>query len=356
MCVKTALPTLSAYSQRPHYLAPARLTRSLRPRTSRPLAPSPLACHTYLIICCLAPHICGQKNMFFHEKVGMHGALRIMHARTVRANLSLLFKAEPNLLLTNRANAQAKALIADLGARVVLAWRQNSLDRLVITPFSPLRLHLQLLRGRRVRDPSLPEYQPHAALNVRSCARAQVCNVVDCFSPSLGYPIDKATGKRTNLCFQRRAAAPVVAGNQTRRAPSPTLAHLYKERLVMRLAKEWRAPTKERTQLLAAGFVAPIANATYEVLAASAHAADEIETSVRGFQTLIVGLGFSVSDSTVRAFLAEMAGTLPKPPYHDEKIANFGEVQAALAQPTVPAHLRALLRVRPPTAAAGSQE
>lgn len=125
----------------------------------------------------------------------------------------------------------------------------------------------------------------------------------------------------------------------------------------MRLAKEWRAPPREHSQLLAAGFVPPVANATYEVLAASAHAADQIETSVRGFQTLLVGLGFDVPDSTIRAFLAELAGKLSKPPYHDEKIANFGEVKAVLAHPNVPAHIRGLLRVRPATtsAAAGLQ-
>lgn len=173
-----------------------------------------------------------------------------------------------------------------------------------------------------------------------------MCNVVDCFTPSLGYPVDKYTGERSQLCFQRRASRPVVAGNKTQRAPSPTLAHLNPSRLVLRLKKEWHAHFHERAQLFAAGVAPPLANSTYELLAASAHDAHQVETSVRGFQDLLAGLGFRVPDATVRSFLAEMAGKLPRPPYHDEKIANMRQVQATLSSPAVPPHIRALLRSR----------
>lgn len=72
------------------------------------------------------------KNAFYHPAIGMHGALRIWHARAVRANQSLVFKAEPTLLLASAANKRAaRELIGDLGARIVLVWRKNSLDRLV---------------------------------------------------------------------------------------------------------------------------------------------------------------------------------------------------------------------------------
>ena len=71
-----------------------------------------------------------EKNPYFHRAIGMHGAMTIIHARAVRRNMSLVFKAEPSLLLASRSTCTVRTLV-DLGTRAVQAWRHNVLDYVV---------------------------------------------------------------------------------------------------------------------------------------------------------------------------------------------------------------------------------
>jgi len=195
----------------------------------------------------------------------------------------------------------------------------------------------------------MPRPVPDLLPRVRAC---QVCRAIDCFAPHLGYPVDTLTGQRSTLCFKRRATATATSANQGGPAQAvPTLAHLHcspGSALAQRLAKAAQAPNKQTAQLLVAGFPAPIANATMEQLSQSGHTASATDVSVRSFQALLAGLGFDVPTHVVRATLAEGAGKRPKPPCHDDKIANIAEVQAALlSAPSLRADVQGMLRVRP---------
>jgi hypothetical protein len=163
-----------------------------------------------------------------------------------------------------------------------------------------------------------------------------VCNIIDCFWADQGDSIDASTGRKSDLCFNRRH----VPGMRT-------IARVRAPNLAVRLQRMFANQRSWCSGLAAAGFPQPIGNSTYERLTASGHAADKLDVSSRGFHELVRSLGFeTVQESLVRALLAEHAGHRSPPSGHCHKMANYAEVEAELSKPSIPNHLRIMLRRR----------
>ena len=170
-----------------------------------------------------------------------------------------------------------------------------------------------------------------------------VCKTRDCFGDAIPgqHPVDSYTGKKSNLCFNRRKVE--------REGGNGTKAHLNIKLLVRRL-KGTLNKNNQQPVLLAKAFPQMrIAHVTYENLTAFEWMGGKgLEISTRAWWEVMASFGYgkNVSPDSVHDYLSksDMFGSRPPPKKHADVIWNIADVRETILA-TGDASLIALLRL-----------
>jgi len=225
------------------------------------------------------------KNRLFVQNpaLGLGAALHEMATGAAERGTTLTFKMGTKFLT---AQLDVVTNMTSLGAYAVHVWRSNVLDELV-------------------------------------------CKVRDCFKDRLGYPVN-AKGKKSKLCFDRRAAS-----------AEATMAVMDVPKTVRLINKTMRVHSSVADELTAFGFKAPLTVA-FEDLAAFQYTSPappsapnerpcDFDCSVAAWERVLSSLGVEADDDAVRLYLEDRgARSRDPPPPHSDTIYNADDVKEAM--------------------------
>jgi len=203
-------------------------------------------------------------NPFYTPKAGMTHAIKNLAMEAARANKTLLVKCEPP-----RLRFAMLSVLKQLKFKAIYYERNNVLDRLV-------------------------------------------CNVRDCFSTtSTSYPVLASSGKKTDLCFQRRYSNVTTKAFLDTRTLAKQLRSLrfWMPKYMKKKAfgcKEW-----------------PVFN--FDTLYGYEYSESKFGTSVIAWQRLMKCFGVTIEPAVIdRILRPQMNSRLMKP--HSDAIYNIEEV------------------------------